>query len=76
MGADDWRDVVAVHVCVRARGEPMPEAARHVDCDGRTTIAPEGRAHLVLHRIVAVRNSEVAFVDPVRDAATAHEALR
>ncbi|UEP22056.1 PilW family protein [Burkholderia ambifaria] len=76
MGADDWRDVAAVHVCVRARGEPMPEAARHVDCDGRATIAPEGRAHLVLHRIVAVRNSAGAFADPVRDAATAHEALR
>jgi type IV pilus assembly protein PilW len=30
----------------------------------------------VLHRIVAMRNSAIAFADPVRDAATAHEALR
>ncbi|MFP3505592.1 PilW family protein [Burkholderia sp. SIMBA_062] len=76
MGADGWRDVVAVHVCVRARGEPTHEPARHVDCDGRTAAAPEGRAHLVLHRIVALRNSAVAFADPVRDAAPDHEALR
>jgi type IV pilus assembly protein PilW len=54
----------------------MPEAARHVDCDGRTVVAPEGRAYLVLHRIVAVRNSADAFADPVRDAARGHEVLR
>ncbi|WP_175672070.1 PilW family protein [Burkholderia ambifaria] len=76
MDADGWRDVVAVQVCVRARGEPMHEPARHVDCDGRTAAAPEGRAYLVLHRIVALRNSAVAFAEPVRDAASGHEALR
>ncbi|EDT39407.1 type IV pillus assembly protein [Burkholderia ambifaria] len=76
MSADGWRDVVAVHVCVRARGEPMHEPARLVDCDGRTAAAPERRAHLVLHRIVALRNSAAAFADPVRDAAPDHEALR
>lgn len=76
MEADDWRDVVAVHVCVRARGEPMHEPARHVDCDGRTAVARDGRAHLVLHRIVALRNAEPATVDPVRDAANVREAFR
>ncbi|KVC41256.1 N-terminal cleavage protein [Burkholderia diffusa] len=76
MGGGDWRDVVAVHVCVRARGEPMHEPARHVDCDGRTAISSDGRAHLVLHRIVALRNAVVAFTDPLGDAARDQGVLR
>ncbi|KUZ00411.1 N-terminal cleavage protein [Burkholderia sp. RF7-non_BP1] len=76
MGSGDWRDVVAVHVCVRARGEPMHGPARHVDCDGRTAVSPNGRAHLVLHRIVALRNAAVASADPVGDAAQDHGVLR
>ncbi|RKU03668.1 type IV pillus assembly protein [Burkholderia sp. Nafp2/4-1b] len=75
MGAGDWRDVVAVHLCVRARGEPMHEPARHADCDGRTVVSQEGRAHLVLHRIVALRNTSAAFIDSARDAVQDHEAL-
>jgi type IV pilus assembly protein PilW len=61
MGAGDWRDIVAVHLCVRARGEPMHGPARHVDCDGRAAVSEDGRARLVLHRIVALRNSASAF---------------
>ncbi|WP_175915294.1 MULTISPECIES: PilW family protein [unclassified Burkholderia] len=76
MSSGDWRDVVAVHVCVRARGEPMHAPARHVDCDGRTAVSPNGRAHLVLHRIVALRNAAVASTDPVGDAAQDHGVLR
>ncbi|WP_174907339.1 PilW family protein [Burkholderia diffusa] len=76
MGSGDWRDVVAVHVCVRARGEPMHGPARHVDCDGRTAVSSDGRAHLALHRIVALRNAAVASTDPVGDAAQDHEVLR
>ncbi|RQR75704.1 MULTISPECIES: PilW family protein [unclassified Burkholderia] len=76
MGAGDWHDVVAVHVCVRARGEPIDGPARHVDCDGRTAVSRDDRAHLVLHRIVALRNAAVAFADPVRDAAQDHEVAR
>ncbi|MBN3834126.1 PilW family protein [Burkholderia sp. Ac-20344] len=76
MRGDDWRDVVAVHVCVRARGEPTGEPARHVDCDGRTVVAPDGRARLTLDRIVALRNSARAFGDTSRDATDEREGLR
>ncbi|WP_175815360.1 PilW family protein [Burkholderia diffusa] len=76
MGSGDWRDVVAVHVCARARGEPMHGPARHVDCDGRTAVSSDGRAHLALHRIVALRNAAVASTDPVGDAAQDHGVLR
>ncbi|OXJ02138.1 MULTISPECIES: PilW family protein [Burkholderia] len=63
---DDWRDVVAVHVCVRARGEPAGEPVRHVDCDGRTVVAQDGRARLTLDRIVALRNAARTFDDMSR----------
>ncbi|MDN7906948.1 PilW family protein [Burkholderia diffusa] len=76
MGSGDWRDVVAVHVCVRARGESMHGPARHVDCDGRTIVASDGHAHLALHRIVALRNAAVASTDPVGDAAQDLEVVR
>ncbi|WP_175922376.1 PilW family protein [Burkholderia latens] len=76
MGVGDWRDVVAVHLCVRARGEPMNEPARHVDCDGRTAVSKDGRARLVLHRIVALRNSAAAFADAIRDGPEDHEVLQ
>ncbi|KHK54520.1 N-terminal cleavage protein [Burkholderia sp. A9] len=71
MRAGDWRDVVAVHVCVRARGEPTGAATGHVDCDGRTVVSHDGRAQLVLHRIVALRNS--AFADSGGEVAHAYE---
>ncbi|MBZ5790105.1 PilW family protein [Burkholderia contaminans] len=76
MRVDDWRDVVAVHVCVRARGEPSGEPARHVDCDGRTVVAQDGRARMTLDRIVALRNSAGAFDDTSRDATNEREVLR
>ncbi|WP_423759287.1 PilW family protein [Burkholderia sp. NLJ2] len=76
MRVDDWRDVVAVHVCVRARGEPMREPARQVDCDGRAAVAQDGRARLTLHRVVALRNAAVAFGDTLRDGTHAREVLR
>ncbi|KVL30325.1 type IV pilus assembly protein [Burkholderia sp. MSMB1835] len=75
MRADDWREVVAVHVCVQARGESMREPTRHVDCDGRATLAPDGRARLTLDRIVALRNvalpSDVALHDATRASGVA-----
>lgn len=76
MRVDDWRDVVAVHVCVRARGEPIRGSARHVDCDGRAVVARDGRARLTLHRIVALRNVSTTFDDTVRDATYAREVSR
>ncbi|CAM2187510.1 type IV pilus assembly protein PilW [Burkholderia latens] len=76
MGAGDWRDVAAVHLCVRARGESKREPARHVDCDGRTAVSQDGRARLVLHRIVALRNSAEAFVGAGPEATREREVLR
>ncbi|WP_175957948.1 PilW family protein [Burkholderia sp. BCC0405] len=73
---DDWRDVVAVHVCVRARGELAGAPVRHVDCDGRTVVAQDGRARLTLDRIVALRNAVRAFDGPSRDAIDEREVLR
>lgn len=76
MRVDDWREVVAVHVCVRARGEPSGEPARHVDCDGRTVVAHDGRARMTLDRIVALRNAAGAFDDTPRDATDEREVPR
>ncbi|RQV10999.1 prepilin-type N-terminal cleavage/methylation domain-containing protein [Burkholderia cenocepacia] len=76
MRADDWRDVVAVHVCVRARGEPMREPTRQVDCDGRVAVAPDGRARLTLDRIIALRNVVLASDVALLDATQAHEVAR
>ncbi|NTZ85123.1 type IV pillus assembly protein [Burkholderia metallica] len=76
MRADDWREVVAVHVCVRARGEPMREPTRHVDCDGRVAVAPDGRARLTLDRIVALRNVALASDAALQDATRASEVAR
>ena len=56
MREDDWHDVIAVHLCVRARGEQMRERGRHVDCDGNASRAPDHRARLTVHRVVALRN--------------------
>ncbi|WP_175836430.1 PilW family protein [Burkholderia anthina] len=76
MRTGDWHEVVAVHVCVRARGEPMRESLSHVDCDGRSVVAQDGRARLVLHRIVALRNAAFATAERDRGAAHAYEAFR
>ncbi|WP_175871465.1 PilW family protein [Burkholderia sp. BCC0397] len=76
MRADDWRAVVAVHVCVRARGEPMRGLTRHVDCDGRVAVAPDGRARLTLDRIVALRNVALASDAALQDATRASEVVR
>ncbi|MCA7923222.1 PilW family protein [Burkholderia cenocepacia] len=76
MRADDWRDVVAVHVCVRARGEPMREPTRQVDCDGRVAVAPDGRARLTLDRIIALRNVAAASDAALLGATHAREVAR
>ncbi|MCA7971568.1 PilW family protein [Burkholderia sp. AU39826] len=76
MRADDWREVVAVHLCVRARGEPMREPARQVDCDGRVAVASDGRARLTLDRIVALRNVALAADAASHDAIRASEVAR
>ncbi|MDS0861290.1 PilW family protein [Burkholderia pseudomultivorans] len=72
MRAADWHDVVAVQVCVQARGEPMRAPARYVDCDERETVARDGRARLALHRVVALRNATIGFGETHH----AHEVLR
>ncbi|QRR12610.1 type IV pillus assembly protein [Burkholderia sp. MS389] len=76
MRADDWREVVAVHVCVRARGEPMREPTPHIDCDGRAAVASDGRARLTLDRIVALRNVALAPDAALHDATRASEVAR
>ncbi|AFJ85061.1 MULTISPECIES: type IV pillus assembly protein [Burkholderia] len=76
IGADGWRDIVAVHLCVRARGEPMRAPTRHVDCDGRVAVSDDGRARLTLHRIVALRNSSIALADRVVGGVRDGEAFR
>ena len=76
MRADDWRDVVAVHVCVRARGEPVREPTPHIDCDGRVAVAPDRHARLTLDRIVAGRNVAVASDAALHGATQASEAAR
>ncbi|OXI87758.1 type IV pillus assembly protein [Burkholderia sp. AU33423] len=73
---DDWRDVVAAHVCVRARGEPTGEPIRHVDCNGRTVVAQDGRVRLTLDRIVALRNAARTFDDTSRDVTDEPEVPR
>lgn len=57
MRADDWRTVIAVHVCVRASGESMPVPVRYSDCDGNVVVPHDGRARLTLSRIVTLRNT-------------------
>lgn len=76
MRVDGWRDVVAVHVCVRARGEPMRVPASHVDCNGRAVVAQDGRARLTLDRIVALRNAAFGFDAALPDATRSREVLR
>ncbi|MDR0246768.1 MAG: PilW family protein [Burkholderia sp.] len=76
MRVDDWRDVVAVHVCVRVRGELTRESASHVDCNGRAAVAQDGRARLTLDRIIALRNAALAFDATLPDAARGREVLR
>ncbi|WP_322081964.1 PilW family protein [Burkholderia sp. BCC1972] len=76
MRVEDWRDVVAVHVCVRARGEPMREPSSHVDCNGLAAVAQDGRARLTLDRIIALRNSAPGFDATSPDAARTREVWR
>ncbi len=56
MRVDDWASVTAVHLCVQVRGASTHDAARYVDCDGNDAIARDGRARVVMHRVVALRN--------------------
>ncbi|KVC62961.1 N-terminal cleavage protein [Burkholderia ubonensis] len=76
MRADDWRDVIAVHVCVRARGEPMRERVSDVDCDGHAAVAPDRRARLTLHRVVALRNASAERHDRQAETRRASGASR
>ncbi|KUZ73901.1 type IV pilus assembly protein [Burkholderia ubonensis] len=76
MRADDWRDVIAVHVCVRARGEPMRERVSHVDCDGHAAVALDRRARLTLHRVVALRNASAERHDRQAETRRASGASR
>ncbi|WP_206999086.1 PilW family protein [Trinickia mobilis] len=58
VAADQWSDVVAVDVCVLARGALMQRRVRYIDCDGAAVIAADRRARQAFWRRVAVRNNE------------------
>ncbi|KVQ80471.1 type IV pilus assembly protein [Burkholderia multivorans] len=73
MRADDWRDVVAVHLCVQARGEAMHARVPYTDCDERVSVARDGRARVALHRIVALRNALLRSDDRASSARPARE---
>ncbi|PRE53513.1 PilW family protein [Burkholderia multivorans] len=73
MRPDDWRNVVAVHLCVQARGEAMHARVRYTDCDERVSVAHDGRARVALHRIVALRNASVRSDDRASSARPARE---
>jgi type IV pilus assembly protein PilW len=58
IAADQWSSVVAVDVCVLARGALTPQRVRYTDCDGVTVLAADRRARQAFWRRVAVRNHE------------------
>lgn len=51
-----WSAVVAVEVCVVARGRRVAGAGGFVDCDGQSVPSYDGRQRLALRRLVVVRN--------------------
>jgi len=51
-----WSAVVAVELCVVARGRRVAGARGFVDCDGRYVPSQDGRQRLALRRRVVVRN--------------------
>jgi type IV pilus assembly protein PilW len=58
MAIEQWSRIVAVDVCVLARGAPTQRRARYVDCDGTTMLAADRRMRQAFSRHVAVRNNE------------------
>ncbi|MEI6000173.1 PilW family protein [Paraburkholderia bengalensis] len=53
-----WSNVVAVDVCVLARGMPLTPSARYVDCDGVSAVSADSRVRRAFWRRVAIRNNE------------------
>lgn len=53
-----WSDVVAVDLCVLARGTRAVARPRYVDCDGAWVSSSDGRVRQTFSRRVAVRNNE------------------
>jgi type IV pilus assembly protein PilW len=51
-----WSTVVAVEVCVVARGRRAAGARGFVDCDGKSVPSYDGRQRVALRRLVVVRN--------------------
>jgi type IV pilus assembly protein PilW len=58
VAADQWNSVVAVDICVLARGAPTQRYVRYIDCEGATVLAVDRRARQAFWRRVAVRNNE------------------
>jgi type IV pilus assembly protein PilW len=58
VAADQWDRVVAVDICVLARGATTQADGRYIDCDGASVRAADKRARQAFARRVAVRNNE------------------
>jgi type IV pilus assembly protein PilW len=58
IGTGQWRDVVAVDLCVLVRGAPAGRRLRYVDCDGANVSGTDMRVRQAFWRRVAIRNNE------------------
>ncbi|MGV2291338.1 PilW family protein [Trinickia sp. YCB016] len=58
IAAGQWSNVVAVDVCVLARGALTQRRVRYINCDGASVLAADKHARQAFWRRVAVRNNE------------------
>jgi type IV pilus assembly protein PilW len=56
LSADQWAAVVAVDLCVLARGAPQGQRSRYIDCDGVSVLGVDLRPRQAFSRRVALRN--------------------
>jgi type IV pilus assembly protein PilW len=56
--SNQWSKIVAVDLCVLARGAPLGRHIRYVDCDGVASVGSDTRSRQAFWRRVAVRNNE------------------
>jgi type IV pilus assembly protein PilW len=59
---DQWSRVVAVDLCVLARGTPQGRRSPYVDCDGASALGSDTRPRQAYWRRVAIRNQSEAPV--------------
>ncbi|MBN3724667.1 PilW family protein [Burkholderia sp. Ac-20379] len=55
-----WASVVAVEICVEARGAAASGARRYVDCDGRVRAVRDGRGRRIARQWLSLRNGMAA----------------